>query len=340
MERAFFGRDASYDGVFYVGVRTTGVFCVPSCAARKPLAHNVEYFGSSHEAEAAGFRPCRRCRPERAAGSAPEWIGGLFARIDQEPGARLSDRDLRALGLAPTRVRRYFRDTFGMTFHAYCRARRMAGALHEIRVGSDLDEVVFDHGYESHSGFRSAFAKTFGLPPGRSRATDCVQVDLVETALGPLVVGATSSALCLVEFATRRMLATQVDVLRRRSGAAVVPGRNVVVEQAAAELGEYFAGKRRRFEVPLQAPGTPFQTRVWAAVRAIPFGATRSYEAIAREVGRPGAVRAVGTANGANRIAIVIPCHRVCRKSGELGGYGGGKWRKQALLDLERSQRP
>ncbi len=335
MERAFYARDASYDGLFVVGVRTTGVFCVPSCAARKPLAKNVEYFATTTEAASAGYRPCRRCHPERAA-AAPAWVDGLVRQVDQDPSARLSDRDLVALGLPPSRVRRYFRDRFGMTFHAYCRARRMAGALHDIRVGLDLDAVVFDHGYQSHSGFRSAFAKTFGLPPGRSRATECIEVSLVETPLGPVVVGATAASLCLVEFATRRMLATEVDVLRRRFQAAIVPGENAVVAQVARELGEYFAGTRTHFDVPIAAPGTAFQERVWAAVRAIPFGATESYEAIARAVGRPGAVRTVGTANGANRLAIVIPCHRVRKKSGELGGYGGGRWRKEALLELER----
>lgn len=337
MERAFFARDASYDGVFFVGVRSTGIFCVPSCAARKPLAKNVEYFATPDDAMGAGYRACKRCRPQRA-DAAPEWVEDLIARVGRDPSVRVSDRGLRELGIEPARVRRYFREHFGMTFHAYCRARRMAGALHDIRVGSDLDDVVFDTGYESHSGFRSAFAKTFGLPPGRSRATECIEVDLVETPLGPLVVGATTSALCLVEFATRRMLGTQVEVLRRRFDRAIVPGRNDVVERAAQELSEYFAGRRTHFEVPIAAPGTEFQERVWAAVRSIPYGSTRSYETVARDVRRPGAVRAVGTANGANRIAIVIPCHRVCKKSGELGGYGGGRWRKQALLDLERRQ--
>ncbi len=336
MERAFYARDESYDGVFFVGVRTTGVFCIPSCPARKPLVHNVRYFSSSAEAEGAGFRPCRRCRPDRRTHARPEWIEGLMVRLDADPAPRLSDDDLREMGFAPVRVRRYFVDRFGMTFHAYCRARRMAAALHDIRVGVDLDDVVFDHGYESHSGFRSAFAKTFGTSPGRSRASDCIEVDLVDTPLGPVVVGATSSALCLLEFATRRMLATQVDVLRRRFKTSVVPGRNEVVERTAQELAEYFAGKRSRFEVPIATPGTPFQERVWRELCKIPFGETRSYEALARKVGRPGAVRALGTANGANRVAIVVPCHRVCRKSGELGGYGGGLWRKQALLDLER----
>lgn len=339
MERAFFARDASYDGVFYVGVRTTRIYCVPSCAAKKPRADNTHYFASSAEAVAAGYRPCLRCRPERNAMLPPEWIGSLLARIDDDPAARWSDRELTALGLPPARVRRFFRDRFGMTFHAYCRARRMAGALHEIRVGADLDEVVFDTGYESHSGFRSAFAKAIGETPGRSRSLDSIDVDMVDTPLGPVVVGATSSQLCLLEFATRRMLATQFDVLRRRFRAPVIPGRNDVIDQTAVELAEYFAGKRTRFDVPLVAPGTPFQERVWASVARIPYGVTRSYEAVAREVGRPGATRAVGTANGANRIAIVIPCHRVCRKTGDPGGYGGGRWRKEALLALEARNR-
>jgi AraC family transcriptional regulator of adaptative response/methylated-DNA-[protein]-cysteine methyltransferase len=225
-----------------------------------------------------------------------------------------------------------------MTFHAYCRARRMGQALQELRVGSKLDDVVFDSGYESHSGFRGAFARTFGAPPGRARGAESIAVTLVESPLGPLVVGATSEALCLVEFATRRALAGQVDVLQRRFRCTVVPGQNATIERARRELDEYFAGTRRVFETPTVAPGTAFQESVWAALCAIPYGETRSYEAIARSVGRPGAVRAVGTANGANRLAIVIPCHRVVNKSGALGGYGGGLWRKQALLDWERAR--
>ncbi|HEU4928748.1 MAG TPA: methylated-DNA--[protein]-cysteine S-methyltransferase [Candidatus Krumholzibacteria bacterium] len=339
MERAFFARDSSYDGVFFVGVRTTRIYCRPSCAAKKPRADHAQYFASGAEAVAAGYRPCRRCRPERSLVQPPEWIGGLLSRIDGDPGRHWSDRELRALGLPPWRVRRFFRDRFGITFHAYCRARRMAGALHEIRVGADLDDVVFDTGYESHSGFRSAFAKAIGTSPGRSRTLECIDVDMVDTPLGPVVVGATPSALCLLEFATRRMLATQVDVLRRRFRSPVMPGRNDVIDQTAAELSDYFAGKRTHFDVPVAAPGTPFQERVWAAVSRIPYGATRSYEGVAVDVGRAGAVRAVGTANGANRVAIVIPCHRVCRKSGDPGGYGGGRWRKEALLELEQRHR-
>lgn len=336
MRRAVLARDASYDGLFYLAVRTTGIFCRPSCPARKPKPENVEYFPTARDAILAGYRPCRRCRPMDAGGATPEWVAGLIERVERDPATRFSDNDIRAMGIEPERVRRFFRSRFGMTFQAYSRGRRMSAALDAIRRGADLDDVVFDHGYESHSGFRDAFARTFGTAPGRARGRDCVSIAPASTPLGPMVLGATSDTLCLAEFATRRMLERQLETLRRRLRCAIVPGANGVLEQAQAELDEYFAGRRMRFDVPVCAPGTPFQERVWSEVSAIEYGRSRSYESIARSVGRPGAARAVGTANGMNRIAIVIPCHRVVKKDGGLGGYGGGRWRKQALLDLER----
>jgi len=337
MERASRERDASYDGVFYLAVRTTGIFCRPSCPARKPRRENVEFFARAEDAVFAGYRPCKRCRPLHTGGAAPEWIERLLAEVEREPGRRLTDADVRALGVDPARVRRFFQARYGMTFHAYCRGRRLGGALAAMRDGARIDEVVFDHGYESHSGFRGAFARLFGSPPGRARASDCVVAGLAETPLGPMVIGATSRGVCLAEFASRRMLETQVETLRRRLAAAVVPGNNAWLDALRSQLGEYFAGTRTAFDIPLVAPGTPFQERVWRELRRIPYGETRSYEALARVVGSPRAVRAVGTANGANRVAIVVPCHRVVQKGGDTGGYGGGKWRKVALLDLERS---
>jgi len=161
----------------------------------------------------------------------------------------------------------------------------------------------------------------------------------VRSPLGPLVAGATAAGVCLLEFTERRMLERQFRILRRRFSAAIVPGSNTHLDLAARELDSYFSGSLREFHVPLAAPGTEFQERVWAAVRAIPYGETRSYEQIARTTGAPDAARAVGTANGMNRIAILIPCHRVITKDGQLGGYGGGLWRKQRLLELERGTR-
>jgi AraC family transcriptional regulator of adaptative response/methylated-DNA-[protein]-cysteine methyltransferase len=337
MERAYRKSDASYDGIFFLGVRTTGIFCKPSCPARKPMPENVEYYPTPREAVFAGYRPCKRCRPLDL-NDTPEWAERLFEAIEKDPSRRYSDASLRQMGIEPARARRYFLKNYGMTFQAYCRGRRLGKSLEQIRLGEDLDDVVLGYGYESHSGFRDAFAKTFGTPPGKSRDTDCVLVAWIESPLGPLIAGATSEGICLLEFTDRRMLEGQVATLRRHFKRAIVPGSNDHIRKLQGELREYFAGERKNFSLPLVYPGSPFQQNVWNALLKIPYGSTTSYEEIAKRVGSPKAVRAVGTANGMNRIAIVIPCHRVVNKNGEMGGYGGGLRRKEALLRLERGE--
>ena len=336
MRRAFFAKDSSYDGLFVTAVSTTGIFCRPSCTARKPRPENIRFFPGVREAMFAGFRPCRRCDPLKADGQQPQWVARLIDQVDREPDRRLHDQDLRALGLQPSQVRRYFRTHFRMTFHAFARARRLGGALQQLRRGAELDEVIMDTGFESHSGFRDAFARTFGEAPGRARHEDCIVVGWVESPLGPLLTGANRDGVCLLEFTDRRRLEAQIETMRRRFECAVVPGDNAHLALLRRELDAYFAGQLTRFTVPLVAPGTPFQERVWSALLTIPYGQTWSYEELAKKVGAPGAQRAVGTANGMNRIAIVIPCHRVVNKNGKLGGYGGLLWRKEALLHLER----
>jgi AraC family transcriptional regulator of adaptative response/methylated-DNA-[protein]-cysteine methyltransferase len=242
------------------------------------------------------------------------------------------------MGLDPGRVRRQFLHDYGMTFQAYSRARRLGKAFESIRGGKALDQTVFDSGFDSHSGFRTAFARVFGTPPGQVRGGECIRLSWVQTPMGPMVAGAVDAGICLLEFTERRMLETQFDILRRRFHLPMVPGESAHLEQLRTELGEYFDGTRREFTVPLDFPGTAFEREVWTLLLGIPYGETRSYEELARAVGRPGASRAVGTANGRNRIAILIPCHRVVNKNGELGGYGGGLWRKRLLLELEKSQ--
>jgi AraC family transcriptional regulator of adaptative response/methylated-DNA-[protein]-cysteine methyltransferase len=263
-------------------------------------------------------------------------VSRLLAEVEKDPAVRWRDADLRDLAVDPARARRFFRQHYGMTFQAYSRARRMSEALKKIRNGADLDEVVLEHGYESHSGFREAFARTFGGPPGRSRQAGCILMDWVESPLGPLLVAATDEGVCLLEFTDRRAMESQLKTLRQRVSAAVVPGKNEHIRQLKDELAQYFDGKLTTFETPVVFPGSPFQRAVWEQLLRIPYGKTRSYEEVATALGSPGAQRAVGRANGQNRIAIVIPCHRVVNKGGQLGGYGGGLWRKQFLLDLER----
>jgi len=338
MQRAYQRSDASYDGIFFLAVRTTGIFCKPSCSARKPMPSNVEYYPSPREAIFAGFRPCKRCRPLDVS-ETPEWATKLLATIDNDPAKRYTDADIRSMGVDPARARRYFLKNYGMTFQAYCRGRRLGKSLEQIRLGENLDDVALGYGYESHSGFRDAFVKTFGTPPGKSRNAEHIVAAWIESPLGPLIAGATSQGICFLEFTDRRMLEAQVTTLRRRFKCAVLPGSNVHIQQLQKELQEYFAGTRKNFSLKLFYPGSDFQQKVWNALLKIPYGSTTSYEDIARKVGSPKAVRAVGTANGMNRIAIVIPCHRVVNKNGDLGGYGGGLRRKEALLSLERGER-
>ena len=339
MERAYKTRDASYDGIFFLAVRTTGIFCRPSCPARKPDTRNVEYYASAREAIFAGFRPCKRCHPMVAQDVPPRWVVELLEKVDTDPSARYSDSFLRSVGVDPARARRYFHKTYGMTFQAYCRGRRLGKALEQIRLGVDLDDVALGYGYNSHSGFRDAFARTFGKSPGKSRNDDCIVTAWIESPLGPLLAGATSQGVCLLEFTDRRMLDTQFATLRKHFSTAVVPGENQHIRQLRSELRDYFDGSLKRFSVELVYPGTPFQERVWKELQRIPYGETVSYEEMARRIGSPSAQRAVGHANGLNRIAIVIPCHRVVNKSGNLGGYGGGLWRKQKLLSMERGEK-
>jgi AraC family transcriptional regulator of adaptative response/methylated-DNA-[protein]-cysteine methyltransferase len=338
MQRAYLGKDSSYDGIFFFGVRTTGIFCRPSCPARRPLPENVDYFRSAREALFAGYRPCKRCRPLDTNGRAPEWVDRALT-LTKKSEFRVKDSELRRSGIDPARVRRYFQKHYGMTFQAYCRAERMGAALNQLRQGSSLDDIALGNGYESHSGFRDAFRRTFGRSPGSSRDLDRIVVSWLESPLGPIVAAANEIGICLLEFTDRRMLETQFEILKKLFSCAIVPGENAHLVTLRKELEAYFAGNLQQFSLPLIYPGSPFQVRVWDQLLRIPYGETRSYEELARRVGSASAQRAVGHANGTNRIAILIPCHRVVNKDGKLGGYGGGLWRKQYLLDLEKGAR-
>jgi AraC family transcriptional regulator of adaptative response/methylated-DNA-[protein]-cysteine methyltransferase len=338
MNAAFSDRDSSFDGLFYAAVTTTGIFCRPSCPARKPLPGNVVFYATPAEALFAGYRPCRRCKPLAVAAD-PEWLGELVERVEADPRKRIRDAELRTEGLDPATVRRRFLLRFGLTFQGYQRARRLAAAFEAIKSGGSLDDAVFDHGYESHSGFREAFVRLFGDAPGRAakpgQGGDFIRLAWIESPLGPLVAGAIDEGICLLEFTDRRMLEAQALTLRSRLSLPAAPASHPHLERLKTELTEYFAGERRSFDLPIHEPGTPFQERVWSALREIPCGETRSYGDLARTLGEPTATRAVAQANGRNRVAILVPCHRVIGADGSLSGYGGGVWRKRRLLEIE-----
>ena len=339
MERAFANKDASYDGVFYVAVKTTGIFCRPSCPSR-PNRENVEFFSSIKECLFAGYRPCKRCHPLEANGAPPDWAKELISRVEATPDTPLKAADLRAVGITPERARRWFQQHYGMSFAAWCRGNRLAGAFMRLRQGAKLDDAIFDSGFESHSGFREAFSRVFGDAPGRSRENgERVVITMLETPLGPMLAGANDRGINFLEYTDRRMLEHNLKSMRRRFDCAVVPGQHPLLEQLREALPEYFQGERQEFGLPLAARGTPFQDKVWSELRRIPYGETISYDELASRIGQPTAQRAVARANGMNYVAILIPCHRVIGKDGSLTGYGGGLWRKRLLLELEQTGR-
>jgi AraC family transcriptional regulator of adaptative response/methylated-DNA-[protein]-cysteine methyltransferase len=269
----------------------------------------------------------------------PPWLAPLLEAVDRDPNRRFRDADIRQFDVEPARVRRYFVDRYGMTFQAYCRGRRLSGAISLLRNGESLDDVALGTGWESHSGFRDAFARTFGVPPGQFEDAACVITTALDTPLGPMIAGATDEGICLLEFTDRRMLPAQLTRLRKLLDRPLIPGEHAQLATLREQLTRYFAGNLTDFTMPLGYRGTPFEERVWRELTRIPYGDTWSYAQLAERIGAQGGQRAVGRANGMNRIAIVIPCHRVVNADGRLGGYGGGLWRKTWLLELERSGR-
>ncbi|WP_214803403.1 bifunctional transcriptional activator/DNA repair protein Ada [Exiguobacterium sp. ERU656] len=327
-------RDATYEGRFFVGVKTTGIFCRPSCPARKPKRENCEFYGTAKEALLASYRPCLRCKPLSHPG-ASDIISRLVAAVEATPEKRFKEADFRELGLDASTARRQFKKRFGMTFVEYARSRRMGLAMKEIRTGKPVIEAQLAGGYESSSGFRDAFAKIMGATPKRWDGT-YLQAKWLDTPLGPMLAIADDAALHLLEFVDRRGLEREIERLRLAARAVIVPGESIIFEQIGQELTDYFDGTLNKFATRRKLYGTPFQRLVWAELERIPSGETISYQELAIRIGNPLAVRAVARANGANQLALVIPCHRVIRANGDLGGYAGGLARKATLLETER----
>ncbi len=337
MYQALLRKDSSFEGTFFAAIKTTSIFCRPTCHARKPKRENVEFFPSVREALFAGYRPCKLCRPMEPVAKTPEPICRLLTEISGEPGARWKNSDLREKGIHPDYLRRWFKKNHGMTFQAYLRALRIGKAFERIKEGEKVLDVAMSQGYESLSGFTDAFKKNVGQSPRMSVQERIITVARIPTPLGPMLAGAIDEGICLLEFTDRRMLETQIKRLKKLLNAQAVPGSSPYFEHLERELQQYFDGKLSRFTVPVTLPGTSFQQKVWAALAEIPYGETRSYKQQAENLGNPRAIRAVARANGDNRIGIIIPCHRVIGEDGQLVGYGGGIWRKKYLLDLERT---
>jgi AraC family transcriptional regulator of adaptative response/methylated-DNA-[protein]-cysteine methyltransferase len=332
---ALLARDATYDGRAYVGVSSTGIFCRLTCPARKPKRENCSFYNDVSACIHAGLRPCKRCYPLASAARNDPAIAKLLGALDARPAYRWSEADIARMGYDPSTTRRAFKRHFGVTFLEMARSRRLAMGFTALGAGSVIDAQL-DAGFDSPSAFRAAFAKLMGKAPGSLTKDALLRADYMQTPLGDMIAVCDKRALHLLEFADRKALPTEMTRLHKAAKGSVGVGWFETHDQVKAELGAFFAKELEQFTVPLALHGTPFTRDVWKTLQTIPAGETRSYSAIAASMGAPQATRAVARANGANQIAIIIPCHRVIGADGSLTGYGGGLWRKQQLIDLEK----
>lgn len=339
--RALMNRDPAYQGVYVVGVRSTGIFCISTCGAKKPKRENCTFYTEARDALRDGYRPCKMCRPLNTLHDPPEAVRtALHLLADEEFQLRISDWELEQRGLSPAFLRRWFKSKYGITFQGYQRMLRVNRAFEQLQSNSKVSEAAMDSGYDSLSGFGYSYQRIMKSPPSRASRHTRIIMDRFETPIGAMFVATTDTGICLLEFTDRRMLERELGELQKIFSAAIVYGTHRIIKLARSQMEEYFAGSRYRFDLPLDTPGSDFRISVWNQLKKIPYGQTSSYGQMAAAIGKPKAQRAVGAANGENRVAIVIPCHRVIGGDGTLVGYGGGLDRKKWLLEHEAKHLP
>ncbi len=335
-------RDASYDGKFFLGVRSTGIYCRPSCRSRQPLRRNVTFYASADDAEAAGYRPCKRCRP-RLAHYAPQadQIASIRAYIEQHADERLTLERLAAqFSLSPFYLQRSFKQVTGLTPRQYAHSVRLAALKNQVRQQPRITDAIYAAGFQSSSRAYDA-SQALGMTLGAYRAGGAQVVifyDVQPTEIGLLLVAATERGVCVVRIGDDEQ--SLIDTLAAEFPNAQHIRQAAPVSQAMAAINEYLAGSPQPIDMPLDVQATAFQSRVWAALREIPYGERRTYAQIAQAISQPGAARAVGNACASNPAALVIPCHRVVRGSGDLGSYRWGAHRKRQLLETEQKHAP
>lgn len=331
-------RDAQADGMFYYAVKSTGVYCRPSCAARRARPENVQFFATRDGAEKAGFRPCRRCRPDQPA--AAERHAAMVAEACRLIESSESTPSLETLaaqaGLSPYHFHRLFRAATGVTPRAYAAARRAGRVRHALTVSNTVTDALYDAGYRSSSRFYVQASEVLGMTPSNYRAggtNTAIRFAIGECALGSVLVAASARGVCAISLGDDPE--ALVRDLQDRFPNAELIGGDEDFEKLVARVVGFVEKPNGKFDLPLDVRGTAFQQRVWEALRKIPAGSTASYTEIARRIGAPKSVRAVAGACAANPVAIAIPCHRVVRSDGGLSGYRWGVERKRALLERE-----
>lgn len=335
---AVLARDPAADGKFFYSVRTTGVYCRPSCAARTPRPENVDFHATAADAERAGFRPCRRCKPDQPplAAQHAELVARLCRMIESAETAPTLEELARQAGMSSFHLHRVFKSVTGVTPQAYARAHRARKVREGLARGDSVTNALYDAGYGSSGRFYEEAHRLLGMSPKDFRAggvNTAIRFAVGECSLGAILVAASERGICAI------LMGDDPDALVRdlqdRFAKAELIGGDAKFEQWVARVVAFVEMPKLGLGLPLDVQGTAFQQRVWQALRQIPVGETASYADIARRIGAPKSVRAVAAACAANALAVAIPCHRVVRSDGGLSGYRWGIERKRALLERE-----
>ena len=347
---AVLSRDASFDGRFVYAVRSTGVYCRPTCPSRRPRQSQALFFAAPEEARSAGYRACRRCRPDQPGGNAElirrasKYIDDYIESHDSLP---LSAEVSEAVSVAGAQLRRVFRQETGLTPAQYARARRLGRLKALLRDGESVASATFDAGYGSSSRLYENSSEQLGMTPASYRkggAGAVIRYVVADSALGGLLAAGTVSGICAVKLGddSEALIAELRDEFPSAEIRRVVPNdqapESAGLREWVVAMLEYLDGRRTDIDLPLDVLATVFQWRVWRRLQAIPTGETRTYQQLAEELDKPAASRAVGRACATNPVAPIVPCHRAVRKDGGLAGYRWGLHRKEALLEMERRQ--
>lgn len=334
-------RDEAYDGAFVYAVRTTGIYCRPSCGSRRPKSDNVRFFAGPAEAEAAGYRPCLRCRPSGSCEEDPHLalVVQVCRHLEScDDGIPSLEELASQFNVSPFHLQRVFKRVTGVSPHEYASERRILRFRAALKAGNDVTDAIFESGFASSSAAYEMSSGRLGMTPRRYRegSPDVrIRYAIVPCSLGWLLVGATERGVCAV-----RLGDTEAELsksLRDEYPAAELVWDAEALADTLDALMGYLDGRQPHLDLPLDVQATAFQRQVWDALRSIPYGSTRSYQQVAESIGRPSAVRAVGSACAKNPTALVVPCHRVVRSDGAMGGYRWGVERKRKLLDQEAS---
>jgi AraC family transcriptional regulator of adaptative response/methylated-DNA-[protein]-cysteine methyltransferase len=331
-------RDARQDGRFVFAVRTTGIYCRPSCPSRRPRRESVEFFGSPGDAERAGYRACLRCKPTQISAQT-QYVAEARKLLDSAEGVMTLVELSRRVGLSPFHLQRLFKRATGLSPREYQAARRIEQVKGGLRSGDDVTTALYDAGFGSPSRLYEKAPQQLGMTPGEYRRGGkgaSIAYDVIATPLGRMLIAATERGLCAVRFG--ESVAELEQGLRAEFHAAELHRDRAAIERYVEPLLAAIRGEKTIIDLPLDVKATAFQLKVWQKLREIPRGETRSYTEVAREVGDPRAVRAVARACAMNPVAIAVPCHRVVRSDGELAGYRWGVERKKKLLERERER--